>query len=467
MDGFAFEEKVRKNLERLGLVFCENLRIGAAVSGGADSLSLLLSLAEILKNEEKVSGRKLSLYVINVNHNIRSQEESSADSDFVASTCKKLQSEGLDVIFECHELARGRVMELSEEREGGIEEAARFLRYQAFEEFICRHNLDFLCLAHNQNDQFETLLMRFLQGSGLENCGIAEKRDFASAFILRPLLNIERSEIEAYLRGRKMEWRTDSTNADSSYLRNNIRLNLVPLLDQKFAGWKTALLAGREKNFYDREIIRNAVDKVKILETGNCLSVPAEEFFALPDGIKIRLLAKMCSMAGGQRIPFAFLQDVCREKSFFDCKRYKNIEISYKKALISVKKHGKIQTNFAFSVIIEKEGDYDFHFGKMSFFYNENEACKTGSEKKAEVFLNGKDCGCSFHLPLLVRSLIYGDQIASADGALKKVNDVFSDWKVPEHQRGQIPLLQEITSDSQQLLCIFGEVLGFDNWIVK
>ena len=467
MDKASFEGKVKENLERLGLVFSDSLRLGAAVSGGADSLSLLLALAEILKDESADLKAKLILYVINVNHNIRSQEESSGDSDFVAALCRKLVAQGFNVVFECEELARGRVLECAKEREGGIEEAARFLRYQAFESFVKRNSLDFLCLAHNQNDQFETLLMRFLQGSGIENCGIAEKREFAGSFILRPLLNIERREIEAYLKGKGLEWRTDSTNADTSYLRNNIRLNLIPLLDQKFAGWKKALLSGREKNLYDREIIRKKVDEIKILEEGDgSLSVSAEEYLKLPVGIRIRLLVKMCNMAGAERLPFVFLKDVCRENSFFERKIYKNIEISYKKTLISVKKRVKIQTDFAFSAIIEKEGDYDFHFGKMSFL-PDDAACQSDPVKGCKVFLNGKDCGCRILLPVLVRSLIYGDQVLTAGGAFKKVNDIFSDWKVPEHKRGQIPLLQEITSDRQQILCIFGQVLGFDNWIVK
>ncbi len=148
-----------------GLLECgisQNSRVGVAVSGGADSVALLVSLVEIL-------GKK-NIFVITVNHNIRPSEESKADADFVFELCKKI-----GVFCKIAEIERGIVLQTAKIRGGGTEEAARFLRYLEFEKFLKEKSLDFLCLAHTQNDQIETLLMRFLQGSS-QLSGIARRR---------------------------------------------------------------------------------------------------------------------------------------------------------------------------------------------------------------------------------------------------------------------------------------------------
>ena len=136
---------------------------------------------------------------------------------------KRIQTfinQGYDVELTVHELQKGLVAALAEKKSIGIEAAARELRYEAFDKFIEQNKLKCLCLAHNKNDQIETVLMRFLQGSGTGGLkGILEKREI----YVRPLLDIERFEIEEYLRLNNISFRTDSTNFNSVYLRNRIR----------------------------------------------------------------------------------------------------------------------------------------------------------------------------------------------------------------------------------------------------
>ena len=144
-----FEKKVEKSLLTCGVQFSDKLKIGAAVSGGADSVSLLLSLCSVLKNYS------IPLYVITINHNIRQKAETEGDAVFVEHLSRELQEKGFSVNYECVTFEEKQVAELSEVRKGGIEEAARFLRYEAFEKFILDNELDFLCLAHNKNDQLE------------------------------------------------------------------------------------------------------------------------------------------------------------------------------------------------------------------------------------------------------------------------------------------------------------------------
>ena len=146
-----FEKKVKDSLIECGVEVSENApshtpRVGVAVSGGADSISLLLALSQLFS----------PLYVITVNHNIRPAEESRGDVDFVLEVCEKLRRGGTSEInCDVVELERGEVERAAAERGGGIDEAARHLRYAAFGRFVTERGLDALCLAHNRNDQLE------------------------------------------------------------------------------------------------------------------------------------------------------------------------------------------------------------------------------------------------------------------------------------------------------------------------
>lgn len=460
MKNISFEEKVLKNLADLGIRPAEglSLRLGVAVSGGADSVSLLYALSSILEPLE------LPLFVINVNHNIRDEAETCGDSFFARDLCEKLRGQGADVRFSLREIERGKVSFLAAERGKGIEEAARALRYQLFEDFIRENRLDYLCLAHNQNDNLETALMRFLQGAFSENYGIACRR----GKFIRPLLNVSRAEIEEYLRARGAEWRTDSTNFDDSYLRNNIRLNLVPLLDRDFAGWKTALLKGMEKASLDNQILEEYLEArlsafdMKI--SGGEVSFSARDFLMEKEAVQIRLLTKAMNLAGGEeagRIPFSFLKEVCQavKSGNFISKIYKNTLISFKNKALKIKKSAKIQTDFVFSVIIEEEGRYALHFGELDVVKN--------AAGGFSLSFEGKVILPSCQLPLCLRSSLFDDQILCADGGMKKVSDVLAQWHFPESERGKIPVIQDLSDRNQQIICILGQVFGFDNWIVK
>ena len=408
MNGLCdFEKRVLEGLNACGV--SDECALGAAVSGGADSVSLLYSLSHICR----LLG--MSLKVITVNHFIRDDEETCGDAAFVVEQCEALHSQGYDVECEVVELARGAVTECARERGGGIEEAARFLRYQAFEKFALRHNLKALCLAHNKNDQLETLLMRFLQGASVEGSqGIQKRR----GFYVRPLLEISRSEIEDYLRSQNVSWRTDSTNCDTAYLRNRIRNVLVPVLNKNFGGWQNAVLSGAEKAALDSEIISRAVENAfagegPVVPTvpanptakNAFLSIPRATFDPLPDGVKIRVLMKMCNQLGEEgRIPYSFLKDVIsafstanvqQGSNSFIIKQYSSIEISQKKDAVFVKKANKNHTDLVFFDIIEEKGEYEFPFGTL-----------TAGEV---LYLNGTATGFKPQFPFIVRNFCIGD----------------------------------------------------------
>ena len=428
-----FEEEVLKGLACCGLNLNELAAkgglLGAAVSGGADSVSLLLSLCTLCK------AHSIPLRVITVNHYIRQEEETCGDVEFVRDLCKKLADQGYDLKLTVIELKKGQVIKLADKEGIGIEAAARELRYKAFEDFINTQGLSYLCLAHNKNDQLETLLMRFLQGAGTDSrAGIPLVREK----YIRPLLDIERRQIEKYLKQKKTDWRNDSTNNDPSYLRNRIRKELVPLLNKRFFGWDKALLAGAQKADDDSQVLQ-----AQKLDAG-------KGFYKLPRALKIRTLLALANEAGfSTRIPYLFLRDVCDYCDSADNingrkveKRFENLCFVLDKNGVSIKKSDQIQNEIVFSAIIEKSGFYEIPGG--------------------QVFLPD---GLEF--PVLMRNWRPGDQVLTADGGTKKLADIFADWHVPVQKRQYIPVVQELKSPEQKIICIMGSCLGYKDWIVK
>ena len=434
--------------------------IGVAVSGGADSIALLLSMSEIIS----------PLYVITVNHNIRPAAESAGDVDFVLEVCEELRKRGRDVICEAVELERGVVAQEAERRGGGIEEAARYLRYAAFEKFVAERGIGVLCTAHNMNDQLETVLMRFLQGSPAEAAGgIRARREMNvdGAVIARPLLDISRTEIESYVQSRGFTWRTDKTNFETDYLRNRIRLNLVPFLNEQFPGWQKSVLSGAEKACEDAELILSCVEKVPVSAGPDGeVEISLNEFKSSPLAVQRRLILSACNKAGERaRIPNQFIKDVLsavRQSDGFT-KHFAGIDIILKKNRLFVKKHTEINTDLVFSDIIEKTGSFEFPFGNLDVFnYREQDG-----KKFVTVCAGESSIAENIALPFCIRNVRLGDMVLCADGSLKKVSDVFSDWHVAPEKKGLIPVIQLLNEKSQGIKAILGGFLGYKDWIVK
>lgn len=458
----GLETKVIQQLRTLNEKY-STLKLGAAVSGGADSICLLAALSEILKDSNN------PLKVITINHNIRPVEETSGDAAFVVQFCRELKENGRNVECQVVELPRGLVEETSRTRQGGIEEAARFLRYQAFSKFVSDNQLDYLCLAHNQNDQLETMLMRFLNGSSVEAlAGIKAKRDCFA----RPLIDVARSEIEEYLTEKGYGWRTDSTNLQTEYERNKIRLKLIPFLAENFPGWSNALQSARLRYESDGELINALVDEVEIKQSDKGMTIDKKEFQKLHESLQTRVLLKTCNLAGDSgRIPYEFLKDFIKsanknwENQF--SKVFSTIEISLKKDVVLVKNINNTNTDLIFFGIIEESGLFYFPFGRIKVSASENNQkncisiLKAGEDCLKEQFLFETE------LPLIIRNLRLDDVVLDAEGDNRKVADIFSDWHVSSEDKSLIPVFQQLNAADQNIKCIAGSFLGYKDWIVK
>lgn len=209
-----------------GLII-EKSAIVVGISGGPDSLCLLHSLAQIADSYD------LELVPVHVNHKLRPEAEEEADR--VADMCDRLGLECHMYEADCNELAKG--LRIS------TEEAGRKIRYEIFDEVAGQIEADgvprdkiMIAVAHNADDQSETVLFRLLRGTGVHGlAGMPVIRPSEEGYlIIRPLLSVTRKEIEEYIKDNKLHPNIDSTNAGTDYARNRIRNELIPYLEKHF-----------------------------------------------------------------------------------------------------------------------------------------------------------------------------------------------------------------------------------------
>lgn len=214
-----------------------------ALSGGADSVALLRILFELGYNCK----------VLHCNFHLRGKE-SDRDENFVKELCKKLNIE--------LEIKHFNTTEYATENGISIEMAARDLRYEWFNQCIKQGKGNYVAVAHHKDDNVETFLINLTRGSGLNGLkGIKIKNNH----IIRPLLNVSRSEIIAYLDSIKQKYVIDSTNLENEYIRNKIRLDIIPLFEKINPSFKDSITKTQQHikeaiSIYDDSIKRSISD---------------------------------------------------------------------------------------------------------------------------------------------------------------------------------------------------------------
>ncbi len=217
----GLRERVLETIRQRELIQAGD-RVAVAVSGGADSVALLLLLVELRRELGMV------LSVAHVNHKLRGGE-SDADERFVAELAHRYELELLV-----------RTAPVERVQGAGIEAAARKLRYEFFLELARTGRAGKIATGHTLDDQAETVLLRMFRGAGIRGlAGILprltlEHEGRACGEVVRPLLELRRAEIREFLRERGQTWREDSSNLDPTFLRNKVRLAVLPVLRETF-----------------------------------------------------------------------------------------------------------------------------------------------------------------------------------------------------------------------------------------
>ncbi|MDD3498443.1 MAG: tRNA lysidine(34) synthetase TilS [Candidatus Moranbacteria bacterium] len=235
----SFIKKIQSFSKRFDL-WEKGSKIIVGVSGGPDSVCLLDILTMLKKRNN------FEILIAHVNYGLR-----GGDSDKDEIFVKKLaQKYGLELEI------------LNAEKESGKNPTENFLRdirYDFFEKLRRKNNFDLIAVAHNMDDQAETVLMRLIRGSGLQGLGSIRPKNNC---IIRPLINISREEIIGYLKKNNLRYRTDKTNKENKFLRNKVRNKLIPYLEKNYNPSIKKTLAGLAESVSDDyHFISRSADK--------------------------------------------------------------------------------------------------------------------------------------------------------------------------------------------------------------
>jgi tRNA(Ile)-lysidine synthase len=270
------EEKVFSFIKKYN-IFEPGDKVVAGVSGGADSVCLLFMLLELRKK------MPLSIVVVHVNHGIR--QDAWQDEKYVEELCRDN-----DIIFcPVHE----DIKKLAFENSRSEEEMGRIVRYNAFKEAAIKYDAEKISVAHNMNDKSETMLFNLFRGSGIKGLGSIRP---VRGNIVRPLLCLERSEIEEYLYERGIRYCTDSTNDEDDYTRNRIRHHILPYAEKKIASGSVRHVADAAKEleeidlYLDEQTDRLRTNEACVEKTDNGYILNVNELSAQHTVIVKRLI---------------------------------------------------------------------------------------------------------------------------------------------------------------------------------
>ena len=209
------KEAVLRTIKKYNLINA-NDKIVLGVSGGPDSLFMLDILNKL---KEKL---QFQIVVAHINHKIR--EEADSEEEFVRQFCERINVEFYSKRIE--------VVKYANNNKIGLEEAGRKIRYEFFDEVADITNSNKIAIAHNKNDKVETIIMNLLRGSGVT--GLQGIQPIKDNKIIRPIIEIEREEIENYCKENNLEPRIDISNFDNTYTRNKIRNVAIPYIKKEF-----------------------------------------------------------------------------------------------------------------------------------------------------------------------------------------------------------------------------------------
>ena len=424
-----------------------------AVSGGPDSVAMF----HILRELSEVPQPAWKLHVAHVHHGLRG---AAADEDeaFVRELAGKagipFHSTRVDV--------RG----LQKKERISMEEAARKLRHEFLRKTALQVGAQKIALAHNMDDQAETILHRILRGTGLRGLkGMAPIRLVSKRhdlFTVRPLIETERREIEDFLKARKAAYRTDLTNLDTTITRNRIRHKLIPLMESEFnPRVKLALvkLGQTAASFYLflRELSRDFYENVRMLsgEGEVCLSV--EEFGKLPPAIQTLIIDRS-------------LQDLLGRVPHLNFEHYLRIiglcgEQAFQKAVCLPRGLEARREGYILKIAPSPEPPPPLRFSPRKLDVQIETEIQEGRIVGFKDFIRSKDFSEEavdldrLKGPLTVRLRAKGDQFVPLGSRhAVKLKKFFIDHKVPRALRDRIPLV----SDGARIIWVVGYRISED-----
>jgi tRNA(Ile)-lysidine synthase len=273
-----------------------------AVSGGADSVALVYILLELAPKYS------LRMAIAHLNHCLR-EKESDRDEAFVASLAKQLELPFY--------IGREDVLRYQKRHRLSLEDAARQVRYRFYDSIAAKYGYGKIALGHHGDDNAELVLMNLLRGSGpLGLSGISPVRDNR---IVRPLINLRRSDIMDYVAVKKLDYVTDSSNRDLKFHRNKIRARLIPQLKSEYnpklidsLNRLTAIVSAEEA--WIEDLIQPIYEKAIVFKEKNKLGLSIAALNQQPVAVRRRLIRKAILGVKGnlRRMTFAHVESACQ-----------------------------------------------------------------------------------------------------------------------------------------------------------
>ena len=426
-------EQVRRTIDHYRLLE-KGDRVIVGVSAGVDSM-VLLHLLNAFRQEFD-----LFLIVAHIHHGLR-PVESEKEAELV-----RKESARLGLPFEYGQF---NVKEFQESGGFSLQDAARRIRFQFFHDLLKKYGGGKIALGHNADDQVETVLLRLLRGSGLKGLKgmlpIREKR------VIRPLLEVRREEIETYAQENGIPCLLDSSNLRKDYLRNRLRINLIPLIEQEYqpgfqrAIIKTSNLLREENDFIEKEA-GVAYQRITCEEEGQ-ITFKFSAYQSLHKAIQWRVIQKVLEkMEDGSKMDEGEWSDVNLI--------YRRLQFPPASLLLELS-HGLCFEKRYDRVLLRRERprtippfEVELHTPGRTYI-REIEREVVVEEREWSESVRPDDFRnialLDFHslcFPLRMRNFRPGDRFQPlGTKGTQKLKDFFIDHKIPKFERPSIPLL--------------------------
>ena len=422
-------ERVLKTIT-LYSMFRAGDRVGVAVSGGADSVFLLHALHALRPHWD------LQLKVLHLDHGLRG-EESRADACFVLALAARL---GLPAHAGACDVAR-----LAETGGGNLEQSGRQARRQYYMDFLRQGALDRVATGHTCSDQAETVLFRFLRGSG--TAGLAGIRPVTSDGLVRPLIDTDRAGIRRYLRDAGIAWREDSSNASRVFARNRIRGELLPQLAREWNPAlgenlaQTARWAQDEETYWKVEIDRLA--REHLTTRSSEVLFRSADVSGLPRAAARRLVRRAIEVGKGDLLGICFehverILDLAEGREGDGCLQVPGLEI--RRSFEWIRIGPLVRENQGYRLQVESPGSFRTPDGSVvrmeliesaggwNCVYNDNDMAVLSWERGRGV--------------LELRNWRPGDRYQPVGRANEeKLKVLFQEARIPLWERGKWPIL--------------------------
>ncbi len=402
-------DKIRKTIIKYDMLSLSN-DVTVALSGGADSVALLVALIE-LKEELKIT-----LSAFHLNHMLRS-EEADRDESFVRELCKRYNIP----LTVCRE----NIKEIAKARGESIELCARNVRYELYK----KHSKGVVATAHTMSDNLETVIYNLVRGSGIKGLtGIPPVRDN----IVRPLIDCSREEVEAFLKERNIGFVTDSTNLSDDYSRNFIRHNIIPQLKKLNPSAEQTVMNGSANLREDADFLDRMAAKIYCI-VQKLDAIDCELLCDQHPAVAKRVLARYYSEKSG------FMPDSLHTVRMYET-AINGGKISLPFNMYAEKKDG------LFKIAEEKEKivaryQTEIVYGKME---NDNIVYNL-------LLKNTIDCDRIVG-SLKVRTRQEGDKIRlSGRNCTKSLKKLYNELKIPEQDRENLP----VAADDEGVVWIY------------